>query len=333
MAEAGRPPIRRATPDALAEAAEALRAGRLVAMPTETVYGLAAVATDPAAVSRIFEAKGRPAGNPLIVHVPDAERARACARAWPPEAEALARAFWPGPLTLLLPKAPHIPDAVTAGLDAVGLRVPAHPVARALLEAVGLPVAAPSANPYMGVSPTRAAHVAAGLAGRGVALVLEGGKAEVGLESTVLDLTGPRPRILRPGGVPREAIEAVLGRPLAPGGPQVVEGAAAPSPGLAKRHYAPRTPLLPFDPAAEGAGWPEALASGTRGLLGRAGDLAGLQGPHVVALPDDPAGFGAALYDALHTLDAAALEAIGLVAVPETPAWEAVRDRLSRARS
>ncbi|MFP5503974.1 MAG: L-threonylcarbamoyladenylate synthase, partial [Candidatus Sericytochromatia bacterium] len=226
-------------PAVLAEAAALLRAGALVAFPTETVYGLGANALDPAAVAKIFEAKGRPATNPLIAHVADAAMARQVVASWPESAQKLADAFWPGPLTLVLPKRPEVPDAVTAGLGSVGVRVPAHPVALALIREAGVPVAAPSANPYMAVSPTRAEHVARGL-GDKVAMILDGGPAEVGLESTVLDLTRPVPTVLRPGGLPIARLREVLGEVdllghLAPEG-----DVPLPSPGLARRHYAPR---------------------------------------------------------------------------------------------
>ncbi|MDB5296114.1 MAG: translation factor, partial [Phycisphaerales bacterium] len=191
-------------------AVQLLRAGRLVAFPTETVYGLGADATNPTAVARIFAAKGRPATNPLIAHVADAAAARRYASAWPAAADLLAAAFWPGPLTLVLPKDPSVVDAATAGLPSVGLRVPDHPVALDLLRAFGGAVVAPSANRTNRVSPTMADHVRDEL-GEAVDLILDGGPSAVGIESTVLDLTGDVPRILRPGGVSRARLEAVVG--------------------------------------------------------------------------------------------------------------------------
>jgi L-threonylcarbamoyladenylate synthase len=194
----------------LQQAADLLRAGRLVAFPTETVYGLGAHALDEEAVRKVFEAKGRPPANPLIVHVAGVAEARLLAAAWPAAADRLAERFWPGPLTLIVPRMSHIPDMVTAGLGTVALRSPAHPVARALLAAAGIPVAAPSANRFTRISPTTAAHVAKDL-GERIDLILDGGPTGVGIESTVLDLSGEVPVLLRPGAVSRQAIEAVIG--------------------------------------------------------------------------------------------------------------------------
>lgn len=222
-----------ATPEGIADAARLLAAGGLVAFPTETVYGLGGDARSDRAVARIFEAKGRPRFNPLIVHLPDVETARRYAR-FDDAAERLAGAFWPGPLTLVLPlgEAPLSP-LVTAGLPSVAIRIPAHPLARELLRAFGGPLAAPSANPSGRVSPTRAAHVLEGLSGR-IEAVLDGGPCEVGVESTILGLDGP-PRLLRPGGLPAEALEDCLGQRLAAGG-----SAERPTaPGQLASHYAP----------------------------------------------------------------------------------------------
>ncbi len=194
----------------IARAAEILRGGGLVAFPTETVYGLGANALDPAAVDRIYAAKGRPSFNPLIVHVADADHVLDVAAAWPDNAERLARAFWPGPLTLVLPKRPEVPSSVTAGLDTVAVRVPSHPVARALLVAAGIPIAAPSANRSSEVSPTTGAHVEKSL-GDAVDLILDAGPTLVGIESTVVDLTFDPPAILRPGIITREDLALVIG--------------------------------------------------------------------------------------------------------------------------
>ncbi|MEB3223381.1 MAG: L-threonylcarbamoyladenylate synthase [Candidatus Sericytochromatia bacterium] len=321
------------TDPAIAEAAARLRAGGLVAFPTETVYGLGANALDPEAVAAIYAAKGRPPTNPLIVHAADPEGLRGVVAAWPAEAERLAEAFWPGPLTLVLPRADGLPPGVSAGLPAVGVRVPAHPVARALLAAAAVPVAAPSANPYMGLSPTQADHVASGLSGAPHdVLLLDGGAAEVGLESTVLDLTGACPRILRPGGLSAAALRAVLGRVevLAPG---VHEG-ALPSPGLAARHYAPRARLRLWGlggRALAEAGR-EVAASGARvGVLGLSPAPAGAHALRWVEMPAEPAGYAQRLYATLHTLDAEGLTDILVEAPPATEAWAAVSDRLSRA--
>ncbi|HEY0970121.1 MAG TPA: L-threonylcarbamoyladenylate synthase, partial [Gemmatimonadales bacterium] len=205
-------------PQVLAHAASVLRRGGLVAFPTETVYGLGANALDSDAVARIYAAKGRPSFNPLIVHVADATAARTLATAWPEAAERLAAAFWPGPLTMVLPKQPRVTDLVTAGLPSVALRVPAHPVALALLRAAGIPIAAPSANRYTELSPTSAAHVERGLGDR-VELILDAGPTRVGIESTVVDLTGERPVMLRPGIISADALAAVVGPLGAPAAP------------------------------------------------------------------------------------------------------------------
>lgn len=232
-------------PEAIERAAACLRAGGLVAFPTETVYGLGVHALDRAAVARLFQAKGRPASDPLIVHVASTVQARALSVAFPPTADRLAARFWPGPLTLVLPKSAVVPDEVTAGLSSVALRVPSHPVALALIEAAGVPVAAPSANLFSRPSPTRAAHVLADLEGR-IEMVLDGGATTVGVESTVVDLSTDVPRLLRPGGVSREALVAVLGNtPLQDAGP--VQSGPQLSPGLLERHYAPRTPVTTYE--------------------------------------------------------------------------------------
>lgn len=275
-------------PDAvhLAAAARALRASRLVGMPTETVYGVAAIASDPIAVARTFAAKGRPGDNPLIVHLADAADLPRVAREIPAAARRLADAFWPGPLTLVLPRQPHVLDAVTAGLDTVAVRVPDHPVALALLREVGEPLSAPSANPFMRLSPTTAQDIDPDLAGR-LALVLDGGPCRIGLESTVVDCTG-EPRVLRPGGVDRAAIEAALGHPV-PLVPVERDHGAKPAPGRYARHYAPRTPLRLV---------PALGATDTGLVFGRA--AAGSQ----IEMPDDPVAYGALLYRVLHALDA-----------------------------
>ena len=229
--------------DAVMEAARILAAGGLVAFPTETVYGLGADATIGTAVARLYAAKGRPAFNPLIAHVADMAGARALAT-FDANAEKLATAFWPGPLTLVLARRPHVPSAVSAGLDTVGVRAPAHPVAQALLAAARVPIAAPSANRYTRVSPTRAEHVLAQLLDR-IDLVIDGGGANVGIESTVLDVSGARPVILRPGSIARSALEAIAGpvdvltREAAPRG-----ASPRPAPGMVERHYAPNARLV-----------------------------------------------------------------------------------------
>lgn len=311
-------------PEAIGEAVAVLRAGGLVAFPTETVYGLGANALDAEAVRRIYVAKGRPDFNPLIVHVADAAGASHLARYWPKEAVALAEHFWPGPLTLVLPKDARVPDEVTAGLPAVALRVPAHPVAQALLTAAGLPIAAPSANRYTELSPTSAEHVVKSL-GENVDLLLDGGPTMVGIESTVLDLTTQRPRLLRPGMVTVAELERVIGPVGA--APAVSGQSPRLAPGMVERHYAPRARLL----------------------LGSAADLHGvldtLEGPvgalafddlmwpvaHPMRMPDDPASYASRLYAALHALDDLGCTVIVVEQPPDDAAWSGVRDRLFRA--
>lgn len=320
-------------PEALARAAAVLRGGGLVAFPTETVYGLGANALDPAAVARIYAAKGRPGYNPLIVHVAGVEEARRLAAPWPEAAERLAAAFWPGPLTLVVPRAPEVPGAVSAGLSTLALRIPAHPVARALLRAAGVPVAAPSANRSTEVSPSTAEHVAKSLGGR-VELILDGGPAAVGIESTVVDVSGPVPTLLRPGAVSIEALRAVLGEVARPSAAPR-EGEARPSPGMMDRHYAPRGEVRLFgaddrDAAVEEARRAAEAGRRTGAVLLSAG-AAEIPALLVARMPDDPAGYAARLYAALHEMDDAGAELILVERVPEGAAWEGVRDRLRRA--
>ena len=302
-----------ATPQGIAEAADILRAGRLVALPTETVYGLAGDARNPQAVARIFAAKGRPAHNPLIVHLASVEDARALADL-PDGALRLAQAFWPGPLTLVAPlRAGHgLADAVTAGLPTVALRLPAHPVARALLESFGGPVAAPSANPSGRISPTTPAHVLAGLNGR-IGAVLDGGACAVGLESSIVGFDGPRAVLLREGGVSREALEAALGHTLGRD-----TGEAITAPGQMASHYAPRAALrLNVTAPEEGEVW-IGFGPGSAGAdftLSTAGDL------------DEAA---ARLFAVLHQADALGCP-IGVAPIPETGLGGAINDRLRRA--
>lgn len=298
-----------------------IREGRLVAFPTETVYGLGANALDEAAVRRIYEAKGRPAAIPLIVHVDSIGSARALVRRWPEAAETLASRYWPGPLTLVLEKDPRVPGVVTAGLDTVGLRVPAHPLALELIRAAGTPIAAPSANRFSELSPSRAEHVRASL-GAAVDLVLDGGPCEVGIESTVLSLAGGAPRLLRPGMVSRQEIERWIGPVESAGEP--ASGQAHPSPGLHHRHYSPRTPLY----LVEGGDLP----AGGRGAYVFTG-----QGPDSppgvwpAPLPRDPAAYAAMLYGTLHALDREGLDWIAVERPPAGPEWAGVLDRLVRA--
>lgn len=310
----------------LARAASLLQRGQLVAFPTETVYGLGANALDPTAVQRIYEAKGRPEYNPLIVHLSGAASAQRLVTTWPEAAERLTKRWWPGPLTIVLPKAMGIPSEVTAGLGTVALRVPAHPVALALLQVCGFPLAAPSANRSGAVSPTTAAHVAAGL-GEQVPMILDGGPTSVGIESTVVDLSGPRPVLLRPGMISREELEAEIG-PV-----ELAEGAPAgeaprASPGMLDRHYAPNARVVLLGP---GGHLPSGLPSADRvAALMRSLPLPSVAG-HGVTLPSDPAGYARELYGALHQLDAGGVSIILVEAPPDEPAWAGIRDRLHRA--
>jgi L-threonylcarbamoyladenylate synthase len=315
------------TPASLARAAELLRAGRLVAFPTETVYGLGARADSEAAARSIFAAKGRPPGNPLIVHVPSIEAARALAEGWSDAAEALAQAFWPGPLTLVVRRrAGAIADAVTASGPTVALRVPEHPVARALLEAAGLPIAAPSANRSTAISPTTADHVMKSLGGR-IDAVLDGGPTGHGIESSIADVSRAPVALLRHGAIPLAAIAALV--PVVDEASAVAApGAIARAPGGQARHYAPRARVILVPPEAVAAEVDRRRAQGDRvGALERGeGTVSGSE-----RLPDDPARYAAGLYAALHRLEDAGSAVLVIAEPPASPAWAAVRDRLRRA--
>jgi L-threonylcarbamoyladenylate synthase len=324
-------------PNEIAHAATLLRAGRLVAFPTETVYGLGANALDHEAVARIYAVKRRPATSPLIVHVASIGTAKALVENWPEEAGRLAEKFWPGPLTLVLNTAsaagvfPHsaermqtlstrtIPGIVTAGLPTVGLRMPAHPIAQALIEAAGVPLAAPSANRFTELSPTTADHVRHSL-GSEVDFILDGGPCQVGIESTVLSLVGHQPVLLRPGGISRSQLEAVVG-PIAvaaeaPAGPH-------PAPGMHPRHYSPRTPL---NLVING----KVLAQG-KGIYLQYQNPPSRADIKIHQMPKSPSGYAAAIYEVLHQADAENYDWIGLDTPPSTPEWEAIQDRLQRA--
>lgn len=305
-------PIGAAAPD-IAAAVAALRAGDLVAFPTETVYGLGADARNAEALRKVYSLKGRPATHPLILHVGTIDELKDWVAEIPSAALTLARRFWPGPLTLVLPRSSQVSDVLTGGQNTVAIRVPSHPVARALLAAFGSGIAAPSANRYGRVSPTRAAHVREEFP-EGL-LVLEGGDCEVGLESTIVALVDATPRLLRPGAIARAEIEGVLGHPI-----EVGAGAESPRvPGSTMQHYAPQTPL-------------ELVRAGT---LTAAEAAAHARGERVVTLAcpqgSDPATYGRALYAELRRLDKLGVSRILVEAVPESPPWDAVRDRLSRA--
>ncbi|TVR59993.1 MAG: threonylcarbamoyl-AMP synthase [Gemmatimonadales bacterium] len=342
----------RPNPEAIAQAAAAIRRGDLVGMPTETVYGLAGDALNPAAIARIYAAKGRPSHNPLIAHVADREQARRYASHWPHQAEALAARFWPGPLTLVVRRSPEVPDELTAGLDTVGLRVPHHPVALALIRAVGRPLAAPSANRFTEVSPVTAEQVARGL-GAGVSLILDAGRTEVGIESTVVAVTGDGVTLLRPGMIHRHMLEEVVG-PVRLAATATSEDAPRPAPGMTPRHYAPRARLRIVSASvlrelARGASGPPGEgavgapgASEKRGSVGGAGSVSpwgavtwSIPVPSGVTfgrrLPSSAGAYASELYDALHAADHAGCAELLVEAVPESREWDAVRDRLTRA--
>jgi L-threonylcarbamoyladenylate synthase len=308
--------------DALDRAARALRAGELVAFPTETVYGLGANALDADAVHKIFAAKGRPATNPLISHVATAAQAREIAGAWSETADKLAKAFWPGPLTLVVPRGSKIPDVVTAGLDTMGIRVPAHAVARELIERAERPLAAPSANRYTHVSPTTAQHVVDGL-GSHIPFVVDAGPTTVGIESTVLSLVGAVPTVLRPGAVTAGEIAQVVGR-VEVASTTVDDDEARPSPGLSRRHYAPTVPLLLADDVSALAPFGAADVVVARESTDAA---------TMVALGNDPSIWARELYALLHRFGRDDIARIVVERPPDTAEWAAIRDRLERAAS
>lgn len=313
-------------PEPLKRAAEVLLQGGLVAFPTETVYGLGANALDEKAVARIYQAKGRPSHNPLILHVADKEQARHLVASWPEKAERLSLC-WPGPLTLVLPRAAHVPDIVTGGGPTVGVRVPRHPVAWGLLNAARIPIAAPSANRSNRLSPTRAEHVLAGLDGR-IDLLLEGGPCSGGLESTVIDLTTDPPRLLRPGLISLSELEEMIGHVDRPDAHQLA--APLPSPGLLDRHYAPSTPLELAVPE----GTQRVRRYLDQGL--RVGWITfsfPSPVPNLVpiTMPTDPLAYGALLFSVLHDLDKKGLDRVVVDAPPPADSWLAVNDRLRRA--
>ena len=300
-----------ATGETIRRAGEIIRAGGLVAFPTETVYGLGASALDPAAVERIYQAKQRPFASPLIVHVADDTMARTLALDWPPLADVLARRFWPGALTLIVRKAELVPDLVTAGLDSIGIRIPAHPVALALIRAAGVPIAAPSANLFAQVSPTTAQHVAHSLAGR-VDLILDGGSTSVGIESTVVTLRRSPPAVLRPGMLSLSELESATGitweREI--DRPHVVDEPAE-APGQQSKHYAPRTPFYVL----------------SENVTLRAGN------GHVIPMPADRHEYARHLYARLRQADTEGWDWIAVEKPPETPDWTGIWDRLNRASS
>lgn len=315
---------------AVARAIELLRAGEVVALPTETVYGLAADARNRAAVRRIFEVKNRPLENPVIVHVVGEEMARSCAAQWSPEASQLAAAFWPGPLTLVLPKSSWIPEEVTAGGRTVGIRWPSHPLMQRIIREAGFPLAAPSANRANEISPTTAQHVYASLSGR-IPMVVDGGASHVGIESTVVDLSVRPPRVLRPGIIHEESLSAVAGEIRL--GPE--DSGILRSPGQLERHYAPKARL-------KVVAWEDEREL-RRQLIQWGADPAGV---HVLAyqrvpsaeeygrvcvIPHDPLAYARAMYSEWHRCDELGARWIVVEKVPETAEWRGIADRLQRA--
>jgi L-threonylcarbamoyladenylate synthase len=314
---------------AVRRATELLRAGEVVALPTETVYGLAANALDSKAVRRIFEIKQRPAHNPIIVHVSDLTMARRCVSDWPALANDLAASFWPGPLTLVLRRAPVIPDEVTAGGDTVGVRAPSHPLMQAVIRACGFPLAAPSANLANELSPTNAEHVLRSLGPR-IPLIIDGGQSQVGIESTVLDITTKPPRLLRPGMIHDESLVAVAGKILHGG----TEGETLRSPGMLKKHYSPRARLMVQSWKTD-----DDLHALTRELTAQKKVFV-IAHTHIPAqnrfasvsvIPHDAEAFARAIYSELHRCDAQHADVIIVERVPDEPAWRGIADRLQRA--
>lgn len=320
---------------AVQRAAELLRGGEVVALPTETVYGLAANALDENAVAKIYQIKARPAHNPIIVHVASLEMAKRCVTHWPAAADQLNQSFWPGPLTLVLPRAREIPDIVTAGGDTVGVRWPSHPFIQAVIRECDFPLAAPSANPSNRISPTNAGHVRNNLGGK-IRLVVDGGQSQVGIESTVIDLTGTPPRVLRPGMIHEESLLAALmacGLRLATCGLET--SGALRSPGLMERHYSPKAGLVLLD-------WRDAAdlrhqLSALNQPLASAHIIAHTHIPSgegfasVSVIPHDAGAFARAIYAELHRADETGAELIVVEALPNNPEWHGIGDRLQRA--
>ena len=316
---------------AVRRAAELLRAGDVVALPTETVYGLAANALDARAVERIFQVKGRPAHNPIIVHVASVAMAKRCVARWPVLASKLACAFWPGPLTLVLRRAKDIPGVITAGGPTVGVRWPSHPFIQAVILECGFPLAAPSANPSNRVSPTTAEHVRKHL-GHKIRLIVDGGQAQIGIESTVLDISGSPPQLLRPGMIHEQALLAVTGKLAVGAGekPEVLR-----SPGMLRKHYAPKAKLAVWSWRGERELRMQSAECGVRSarvhVIAHTRIPAGGGWGGVWVIPHDAAAFARAIYATLHQCDEAGAELIVVEALPDAPDWRAIADRLRRA--
>jgi L-threonylcarbamoyladenylate synthase len=317
---------------AVLRAAEFLRAGEVVALPTETVYGLAANAFDEKAVAKIFQIKGRPANNPIIVHVAGNEMAKRCVKSWPALADKLSQAFWPGPLTLVLPRSEIIPDIVTAGGATVGIRWPGHPFIQAVIRECQFPLAAPSANLSSQVSPTNAEHVRQQLGGK-IPLIVDGGQSQVGIESTVLDLTVSPPQILRPGMIHAESLAAIAGNlqpstfNLQPSVPR--------SPGLLQKHYSPKARLfvLNWHDDADLLSQLSTLNSqpSTSFIIAHTTIPSGENFGGVSVIPHDAEAFARAIYAELHRCDEAGAGGIVVEAPPDLPEWVGIADRLRRA--
>jgi L-threonylcarbamoyladenylate synthase len=310
-------------------AAEILRAGGIVAFPTETVYGLGADADRPASVARIFEAKGRPSTHPLIVHLPSVDAIDGWASPLPPAARRLADLLWPGPLTLVLPRGPRANDAVTGGLPTIGIRVPAHPVARALLERFGGAIAAPSANRFGAVSPTRAEHVRRDLADR-IDGLIDAGSTDIGIESTIVDVSRGAPEILRPGAISRETLEDILGAPV-----PLARDASGRAPGTLASHYAPRARVLAVSEAelaTVGADWAAAHSGDRLAVLAPPEVETAIAGADRIDVPSDPTARARTLYASLRAVDEGGYaRAIAVLPSDERGLGLAIADRLRRA--
>jgi L-threonylcarbamoyladenylate synthase len=320
--------------DAVKRATELLRAGEVVALPTETVYGLAANALDARAVAKIYEAKGRPTHNPIIVHVASVEMAQRCVTKWLTVADDLAKAFWPGPLTVVLPQAKEIPEIVTAGGQTVGVRWPSHPFMQAVIRECNFPLAAPSANLSSRLSPTNADHVRRQL-GEKIQLIVDGGQSQVGIESTVIDLTTEPPTVLRPGMIHEPSLIAVTGDLIGYREVKLPQSQALRSPGLLEKHYAPKARLILL-------GWRDdaefkVQSSKLKAQSSRIHLIAHTHIPSgeglacVSVIPHDAEAFARAIYAELHRCDEAGADLIIVEALPETPEWRALADRLRRA--
>jgi L-threonylcarbamoyladenylate synthase len=323
--------------NAVLRATELLRAGEVVALPTETVYGLAANALDAKAVSRIFQIKGRPANNPIIIHVASYEMVKRSVNGWPELAAKLSRFFWPGPLTLVLPRVNGIPDIVTAGGVTVGVRWPGHPFMQAVIRECGFPLAAPSANLSNQISPTNAEHVRAQLADK-IPLIVDGGQSQVGIESTVLDLTVLPPRILRPGMIHAESLAAVCGEIQNP--EPIPHAGQNPrpflrSPGLLPKHYSPKAKLLVLqwrdDAELKSQLVTRHFSPVTCFIIAHTKIPAGESFADVSVMPHDAEAFARALYAELYRCDAAGASVIAVEAPPAAPEWSGIADRLRRA--